>query len=120
MLREIKNIEQTKSEKYRRWFQGEKLDLVVWYKDQSTKVVELCEISFEDGLCLRLGGAYGVEFFHVDDGGENPLKNRSPLLFEDSLKSEEEKFQLFELALEDSQGLDQNIIHFMKEKILES
>lgn len=120
MLREIKNIEQAKSEKYRRWFQGEKLSLVVWYRDKSLAQVELCEVSFEEGLCLRLGGPYGVEFYHVDDGGENPLKNRSPLLFEDNLKEEEEKFQLLNQVLEDSQGLDENILQFMKTKILES
>ncbi len=113
MFREIKNIEHQDGTKFRRWFQLPNLELLVWYKTASFDQIVLCEINFPDGLCLRFGGIHGVEFYRVDDGGDNPLKNQSPLLFHESLEKENLKMSKLKSILLAEEGLEPEIKKFI-------
>ncbi len=84
MLVENVNVRQESAAGRRRWFDGDRLELVVWY-DASGAVTgfQLCygEPAGERALTWRPGG--GFAHFAVDTGDASPLKNETPVLVAD-------------------------------------
>ena len=64
----------------RQWFADDFFDLYVWF-DSSSKVehFQLCYGKPRDEHALTWSAA-GVSHHRVDDGEENPAKNRTPIL----------------------------------------
>lgn len=76
MLREIRNIRQTSGEYFRRWFQGDDLDLLTW-EDSAGKITRF-QITRRVFASLRML-EYILEtdtcrIYEVDSGESEPMK----------------------------------------------
>ncbi|MBI4624167.1 MAG: hypothetical protein HY736_13250 [Verrucomicrobia bacterium] len=81
VLREIKSVKQERGTGWRRWFESDGLDLVVWL-DGSGKVTgfQLCYDFGQGEQALTWREGTGFAHSNVDAGDETPLKNRTPIL----------------------------------------
>jgi len=87
MLKEVKNVSQTKGEPRRRWFDDEYFDLIVWFeKDDSVWGFQLCYDRERKPRALTWTRQYGYKHAGIDDG-ENSwgASKNSPVLVEDGL-----------------------------------
>lgn len=82
MLTEIPNPKQEPGGGHRRWFEGDGLELIVWYeRDRTPCGFQLCyhgDDRREHALTWQ--PASGFSHARVDDGESRPDKNRTPIL----------------------------------------
>jgi hypothetical protein len=81
VLGEYRNVKQEPGKGPRRWFEGDVLELVVWYLPGGS--VEGFQILYHEKQAERaLTWREGEGFTHsrVDSGTESPLKNLAPIL----------------------------------------
>ena len=114
MLREIRSVRQIAGELRRRCFADEELDLTVWYDGQGTIAgFELCYDKQGAEHAFRWGRG-GLEHWGVDNGEQDPLKNRTPVLVPDGALDGNRISRQFR---EQSREIDQNIIEVVLEKL---
>ena len=84
MLKETKYIKQHPGERFRRWFEDEYFDLIVWY-DSGNKIsdFQLCYNKVKDEHVLSWQAEAGFSHNRIDDGEGVPLKNLTPILVPD-------------------------------------
>ncbi|MDH3645326.1 MAG: hypothetical protein OER80_01000 [Gammaproteobacteria bacterium] len=82
MLREIKAVHQSETDRKKRWFSDLDFDLIVWQKRNGT--VSRFELSFDKGMdehALTWKEGSGLKHYCVDDGENRPMRHKmSPLL----------------------------------------
>jgi hypothetical protein len=87
MLVELPNVKQEGGIKRRRWFQGEGMELILWYDGAGTpEGFQLCYVApdrKERALTWRPGRGFTHE--EVQGGGTRPDKNMSPILVRDGV-----------------------------------
>ncbi|MHC4874671.1 MAG: hypothetical protein ACYTFY_22705 [Planctomycetota bacterium] len=91
MLKEITKIRQEGSG-FRRWFQDENLELVVWYADetlQELKGFEFCYDKVNIEHALRITSDGFVSHTKIDSGDDNPTANKSPIHIPDGIIDKE-------------------------------
>jgi hypothetical protein len=84
VLREFKRLKQEPTPGFRRWFESDGFDLVVWY-DAAGEVTgfQIC-YDFGEGehaLTWRSRGGYSHDA--IDSGDTNPLRKQTPILVRD-------------------------------------
>jgi hypothetical protein len=81
MLQEIQ-VRQEGGDGQRRWFEGESIELIVWYdRARALAGFQLCYQSDpHDEHALTWRPAVGFSHSRVDDGGTRPDKNMTPIL----------------------------------------
>lgn len=87
MLKEAKNIRQTKGEPRRRWFSDDFFDLIVWFEeDGSVWGFQLCYDRGYKPRALTWIKGTGYKHAGIDDGeGAGGTFKGSPVLVEDGL-----------------------------------
>lgn len=68
MMKEIPNISQYEGEPFRRWFWSEKIDLTVWYENESIVGFQLCYKQHTEEKALTWKADSGFTHDTVDDG----------------------------------------------------
>jgi hypothetical protein len=113
MLKEISSNHHT--ELNRRWFSDDYFDLVVWLGDDAEiSGFQLCYDKPIHERALTWTTVDGYSHERVDEGEENPAKNRTPILVRDGLFAMQEVLDRFVAA---SDGIDVPIRAFIVEKI---
>lgn len=117
MLNEMENTKQQSGEPFRRWFNDQFFDLIVWYSsDENIYGFQLCyKIGWvEKALTWR----HDRGFFHntVDYGGLRPGGERTPILVADGVF---DKSHIFHLFKRESKEIDSNIVELVSRKIRE-
>lgn len=81
MLHEIKNVKQERGRGRRRWFESERLEVVIWL-DAADRVTgfQLCYDLGEGERALTWREDSGFAHARVDTGDATPLKNETPIL----------------------------------------
>lgn len=118
MLREISNIRQRTGEYFRRWFQGQQMEVLVW-EDMEHNLAGF-EMSYRKGLTeYALLWEHPDHFAHyrVDDGeGSFGRHKSSPVLLHDDHFEADYLLMLFEL---ESQMLEHKLANLVRDKILQ-
>ncbi len=122
MLREVKHVLQKEESNYRRWFDDDYFDLIIWYDadfltEKSAHVIgfQLCYDKQEKEKVLTWRQKYGFTHDAVDK--EDPeMKNISPVLIADGLFQATTVLKEFEKR---SYEVDKNLKKFVIEKIEE-
>jgi hypothetical protein len=114
-MEELKNVYQKANDIFRRWFRDNYFDLIVWYNDAKDIVgFQLCydvqnyerAITFSDG-----------KFSHNKiDQGNDPAKNRTPILVADGVFDESIVIPKFKEA---GKAIDKDIYEYVLHKIEE-
>ena len=117
MLTEVKNVKQVPGDPYRRWFQDEVFDLIVWFNnDNSLYGFQLCYDKSREERAFTWLPKTG--FFHsrVDDGEALPCEQRTPILLPDGDFNAGEILKNFE---QESSRVEKEIVDFVRSKIKE-
>jgi hypothetical protein len=77
-LREVR-VFQRHGEVWRRWFASHGADLVVWQDAAGIRSFEFCYDRPHDEHVLRWRQGEGFRHARVDDGEDNPARNRTPI-----------------------------------------
>jgi hypothetical protein len=77
-LREVQAF-QREGELRRRWFASTHADLVVWQDAAGISSFEFCYDKPQDEHVLRWRKGEGFRHARVDDGEDNPARNRTPI-----------------------------------------
>lgn len=116
-FRELKKVELPDQGKTRRWFSGDKLQLILWLKSDG-EIIEfqlLYQAGWED-KALNWHYQEGFSHHNVDDGEGKPGKPKmSPILIADGYFN---KVDLSRSLEEEGQSLEPSIREFVHEKIL--
>ncbi|ADN02727.1 hypothetical protein [Spirochaeta thermophila] len=119
MLREIRHVRQEPGV-FRRWFQDEYFDLIVWYRDDGPPTVErivgfqLCYDRQGDERAFTWQAAGGWSHMRVD-GGDVPFSiKQSPVLMPDGEFRTDEVLARF---LEASTRLEPQLVRFIVERM---
>lgn len=70
---------QREGELCRRWFASPHADLVVWQDAAAIRSFEFCYAKSQDEHVLRWREGFGFWHGRVDDGEDNPARNRTPI-----------------------------------------
>lgn len=118
MLREISNIRRRTGEYFRRWFQGQQMEVLLW-EDMEHNLAGF-EMSYRNGpIEFALIWEHPDHFAHyrVDDGEDFPGRHKgSPILLHDDRFDFEYLLLLFEY---ESKTLDNRLAQLVREKILQ-
>jgi len=86
-LLEARNVAQKEVGVFRRWFENDFFDLIVWYKPDGKTLIgfQLCyDKSYaERALTWTIGGGYQHD--RIDDGEPSPIINSTPLVVADGV-----------------------------------
>lgn len=120
MLREIKDV-QKPNEPYRRWFEDNYFDLIVWYKSESSKKMkeiigfQLCYNRFSNEKALTWFKDKGFTHDTVDDSKTFGIKY-TPILVADGIFPTENITIKFK---DRSKNIDKEIVNLVLDKIKE-
>lgn len=115
MLYEIKNVKQESNDQYRRWFEDDYFDLIVWYN--SSKEItgfQLCYDRFNDEHAITWIKNTGFYHNKIDDGPIEYHTMYTPVLVADGIFPKLKILSMFE---ERSNNIDENIAHLIIEKL---
>ncbi len=99
----------------RRWFTDDYFDLIVWTDpDSGISGFQLCYDIRNAERALTWTPTKGFSHERVDQGDENPTKNRTPVLVPDGMFSAREILAQF---LARSAGIDQRISSFVADTL---
>jgi hypothetical protein len=113
---EIKNVRQKAGDPFRRWFSDNYFDLIIWYNDEKEIIgFQLCYDVKENEKAITYSDG---KFSHnkIDQGEDNPSKNRTPILVADGVFDELKVLPKFE---ESSKNLENGIKEYVSGKIAE-
>ncbi len=85
MLRELRNVRQDPDERYRRWFEDEYFDLIVWYEGGEIYGFQLCYDTQGRERALTWIRGQGFSHNRIDDGEKTVGKPMTPILVQDGL-----------------------------------
>ena len=103
MLQEIQNVRQIKGEGLRRWFIGDKLELILWYNDE--KKLEGFQICYD-----KLSGTRTITWKMVTN---SEGINKSILISDGPYN----KTRVRSLVERESEGLDENLRLFILKRL---
>ena len=113
---EIKNVHQKTGDSFRRWFSDNYFDLIIWYNDEKEIIgFQLCYDIKENEKAITYSDG---KFSHnkIDQGEDNPSKNRTPILVADGIFDELKVLPKFE---ESAKNLENEIKEYVFRKITE-
>jgi hypothetical protein len=113
---EIKDVQQKAGDLFRRWFSDNDFDLIIWYNDEKEIIgFQLCYDVKENEKAITYSDG---KFSHnkIDQGEDNPSKNRTPILVADGSFDEQKVLPKFE---ESSKNLENEIKEYVSSKIAE-
>jgi len=113
---EIKNVHQKTGDSFRRWFSDNYFDLIIWYNDEKEIIgFQLCYDIKENEKAITYSDG---KFSHnkIDQGEDNPNKNRTPILVADGIFDEIKVLPKFE---ESAKNLENEIKEYVFRKITE-
>jgi len=113
---EIKNVHQKTGDPFRRWFSDNYFDLIIWYNDEKEIIgFQLCYDIKENEKAITYSDG---KFSHnkIDQGEDNPSKNRTPILVADGIFDELKVLPKFE---ESAKNLENEIKEYVFRKITE-
>ena len=113
---EIKNVHQKIGDSFRRWFSDNYFDLIIWYNDEKEIIgFQLCYDIKENEKAITYSDG---KFSHnkIDQGEDNPSKNRTPILVADGIFDELKVLPKFE---ESAKNLENEIKEYVFRKITE-
>ena len=115
MLREIRPVKQHKNEFFRRWFEDDFFDLIVWY-DERRKFsgFQLCYQKARDEHALTWLEGKGYDHHRIDSGERSVWETKSPVLAA-ALGFPRE--QIIENFIERSSGLEREVVEYVVQKI---
>ena len=82
MLQELNNVlQEPRTKGYRRWFEDEEMELIVWYSDSDQITgFQLCYDIRAWERVFTWRQDKGIQHSVMDSGEQSPLYNRSPML----------------------------------------
>lgn len=115
MLQEILPLKQLKDEPFRRWFEDEFFDLIVWY-DESDEIFafQLCYQKSQDEHALAWLVGKGYDHYRIDTGERSVWETMAPLLRAGGMFPRE---QVVEKFRERSIGIEPHVVQFVLQKI---
>ena len=115
MLKEFKSVKQNDKEGYRRWFQDEYFDLIVWY-DRTGKIrgFQLCYDKDRDEHAITWLSKSGFSHNRIDDGEDFIGWNMTPILVPDGQFPYQEIIRRFEAS---SERIDPRVASFVLEQL---
>lgn len=97
----------------RRWFADDYFDLIVWYSNSSPERFQLCYDKERTEHAITWTPK-GMSHDVVDQGEQNPTRNRTPVLEPDGVIPKADLIQRFSAA---SQELESELREFVLEKL---
>lgn len=85
MLRELRGVRQDPNERYRRWFEDEYFDLIVWYEGTGVYGFQLCYDTQGRERALTWIRGKGFSHNRVDTGERAVGRSGTPILVQDGL-----------------------------------
>jgi len=116
MLREIGSVKQHPDGPFRRWFEDEFFDLIVWYDRQEIFGFQLCYEKSKDEHALTWLKDRGYGHHRIDTGEQSVWETRSPVLIADGAFPRQ---QIIERFLESSSAIDPIIMRHVVQKLEE-
>jgi len=119
MLKELPNVSQHEGEGHRRWFVDDYFDLIVWHElDHPDQIVgfQLCYDKAHDEHALTWRRHVGFRHHGIDDGAQNPIANRTPVLVPDGVVPIQDLHRRFTAACAD---IDPAIARLVLERLQE-
>ena len=119
MLFENQNVSQREDGIFRRWFEDEFFELIVWYdkdKRQRIKGFQLCYDRFGDERALTWLRETGFNHEKIDDTRGALSRPSTPILVPDGIFQSDVILKRFK---ENSKEIDKKIAAFVKRKIKE-
>ena len=115
MLKEFKSVTQKDKKGYRRWFDDEYFDLIVWY-DRAGKIegFQLCYDKFKDEHAITWRSKSGFSHDRIDDGENFVGSNMTPILVSDGQFPYQEIIRRFEAS---SERIDPQVASFVLEQL---
>ncbi len=95
MLRELKNVRQDPGERFRRWFEDDYFDLIVWYEESRIYGFQLCYDTQGHERALTWIRGRGFSHSGIDAGDR---WNRTPILVQDGLFDKDAVAERFKAA----------------------
>lgn len=118
MLKEIVNKKiNSDRNSFRRWFENDTLELIVWYSDEKLLDIsgfELCYGKKHNEHAIRFSKEGFISHTNIDSGSENPLKNMTPIHVPDG---EIDKNFLVKVFSDNAEGLEPEIHNFVLSKL---
>lgn len=96
MLREISSS--ANADQNRRWFQGQRIDLTIWFRDQQLCRMLLCEKESSDSSPLhavRWTVEHGVTWHEIDEGQAHANRHKGSDLLHPSPAGDISRFQKY-------------------------
>ena len=117
MLREIKPVKQHEDNLFRRWFEDEFFDLIVWY-DQRQEIFgfQLCYQKSRNEHALTWLEDSGYAHHKIDTGEQSVWETKAPVLIADGVFPRQ---QIIESLLERSNAIDPTVVQYVVQKIEE-
>ncbi|OHD71421.1 MAG: hypothetical protein A2W19_10530 [Spirochaetes bacterium RBG_16_49_21] len=118
MLYEIENVSQKEEHIFRRWFQDDYFDLIVWYDKKSEGIAgfQLCYNKLSDEHALTWHTAKGFSHNRIDDYPGIFHHPVTPILVPDGYFPHDELLDRFR---QNSTAIDEDISRLVIEKISE-
>ena len=114
MLKEM-SLGQQSEQPRRRWFTDEDFDLIVWVSEQGApEGFQLCYDRKGHEHALTWTADAGFKHDRIDDGEENPTRNRSPILVSDGAFPAAHVLARFEIA---SAEVESQVRQFVAQKL---
>ena len=96
MLTENRNVKQEPGGR-RRWFESDRLELIVWYgAPGAVEGFQLCHDRPDGKHALTWRSPSGFTYDRVNTGDTNPFKNETPVLLPDGIAPWTELIALFQ------------------------
>ena len=115
MLYEIQKVKQIEGQDFRRWFTDDYFDLFVWYGTGGT--ISSFQLTYDKGhqeRAVTWTPRGGCTHTGVDDGEEDPMASRTPLLETDGEFDNTTVARQFRKA---SRNIDGNLADFVYDKL---
>jgi len=114
---EIKNVQQHEGEFRRRWFYGQRIDLLVWLTERDEIVgFQLCYDELQSKHALTWFKDKGYQHNLVDEGDKIGRRGGSPILL---MNVQFEKEEVSEAFKKEGKDIDERIAKFVYEKIMD-
>jgi hypothetical protein len=85
VLRELRNVRQNPGERFRRWFEDDYFDLIVWYDPGRVYGFQLCYDTQGHERALTWVRGRGYSHNRIDSGERRVGKAMTPILVQDGL-----------------------------------
>ena len=116
MLYEIQKVKQIEGQDFRRWFTDNYFDLFVWYGKRGQ--ITSFQLTYDKGhkeRAVTYKSSGGITHTGVDDGEDDPMASRTPMLEADGEFDNTAVARQFQKAAED---LDRVLRNFISEKLI--